>query len=116
MEGIWARRSRGEAPALMLEQPALACEPTAITCQGAVGADHAVAWHDDAVRILSVRGADRPCRRRDAEAGGKRAVGRRIARRDLAQRRPNALLKRRSAARALHFVHGAQAAMQLCDD
>src|ERR1700693_5552222 len=100
----------------MLEKPTLACQPAAITGQGAVRTDDAMARHHDAVWVLPVRGANRPCRRGDAKARGKGAVGRGRPRWDPAQRCPDALLKRSPAAGDLNSIQGAQIALEIGSD
>ena len=63
-----------ELDALVPQQPPLALEPAAISDQRTIGADQAMAGHDNADRIGAIGVADRAHRPGHAELSGKRAV------------------------------------------
>src|SRR5690242_19875320 len=74
--------------AFMRQEPTLAFDAAAIAGERAVGADHAMAGHDDADGVGAVGKADGPDRLGPADAPRQLAVGERAAARDLAQRAP----------------------------
>src|SRR5712672_2444450 len=80
--------------ALMREQPSLALKPAAIFDQRAVGADQAMARHDDAERIRAVGMAERAHRLWHAELCRQCAIGHGRSRRYLRQARPDLALER----------------------
>ena len=75
--------------ALQGEQRDLAVHAAGVAGEGAAGADHAVAGHDDADRVAADRGTDRPGGLRLADARGDVAVGRGRAERDRPQLLPD---------------------------
>src|SRR3954470_10261738 len=84
-------------PPLVVEQPLLAPQLAAVADQRAVGADDAVARHEDRDLIGAIGPGDGADGRRAADAIGDLAVAARLAARDLAQRRPHLRRKRRAA-------------------
>jgi hypothetical protein len=81
------------------EQPALALDTASIAGEAAVRADDAMARHDDADRIVSVREPDGARRIRRTDAPRQFAVRRRAAELDFAQRAPDGALEVRTAKR-----------------
>src|SRR2546423_6701304 len=94
---------------LEVQQRALAVEAAAEARERAVGADHAVARDDHRDRVAAVGEADGADGPGVAEAAGERAVGGRLAGRDLAQHRPHALLELSPVGRELQGEVGALA-------
>src|SRR3954452_8908411 len=84
------------APGLEVEQRPLGRQPAAVAGERAVGADHAVARHDDRDRVLAVGGADGAERGRVPDLAGDLAVGGGLPVRDLQQRIPDQALERRA--------------------
>src|SRR4051812_29316400 len=64
----------------VIEQPALARDAAGVTGQLAIGADDAMAGHDDTDRICTIRCADSAARARAVELRRECAIRRRAAR------------------------------------
>src|ERR1700755_3513800 len=79
---------------LVLEQRSLGVQATGVPGQGAVGAHHAVARHDDRDLVAAVGAADRT--RDAAQLARDLTVGRGLALRDLTQPGPDGALERRA--------------------
>src|SRR3954470_20397645 len=75
------------------EEEALATQPTGIPHEGAVGADDAVARHDDGDRVAAVGRADGLGEIAVAERPGEVAVAARLAVGDLAEQPPHLLVE-----------------------
>src|SRR5215218_4348464 len=111
-----ASRRRETAPAgLQLEQAALAVEPAAVAGQAAVAAEDAMAAHDDRERVAGVGGADGARQRRVAQLARQLAVRRRLAVRNAADQRPDALLERVPGGGRREREGGARAAEVLAE-
>src|SRR6185312_598389 len=89
---------------LVIEKPALALEAAAIAGQRTVAADHAMAWHDQADRVLPVGESDGAHCIRLADLLCQRAIGRGCSACDLAQRIPDLELERRARKRDLQRI------------
>src|SRR6478609_1751167 len=87
-----ARSGRGfPQGAFMLQKPLLARQAAAIAGQRSVGADHAMAGHDDADRVLAIGEAGGAYRPGLADAPRELGVADGAAAADLAQGAPHAL-------------------------
>ena len=80
----------------MRQQPLLARQAAAVTRQGAVRTDHAMTRQDDGDRIAAIGEPDRARSAGIAEISRQLAIAPSLAVRNLAQRRPDSLLKRRT--------------------
>src|SRR5437016_629405 len=85
--------------ALVLEQPLLAPQPAAVPGQRAVGADHAVAGHDEAQAVVAVGSSDRAHRGPATDRRCDIGVGARRTGRNGKKRIPYRALKGRAAER-----------------
>src|SRR4051794_40074955 len=90
-EKAWFRSRRLTFPG---EQPLLFVHAAGVAREFAVGADHAMARHDDRNGIAAIRVAHGTGARRLADAPGEFGIADRLPERDAQQLLPDSLLKR----------------------